>query len=53
MILSCIKSITEEKYNELISYMTELDLSEVIEREDNTTQTSELACAGGVCEVQY
>ena len=47
------ESITEEKYNELISYMTELDLSEVIEREDNTTQTSELACAGGVCEVQY
>ena len=47
------ESITEEKYNELLSYMKDLNLAEVIEIEDNTTQTNELACAGGVCEIQY
>ncbi len=29
----------------------EVDLSKVIEVEDNTDQKGELACAGGACEI--
>lgn len=47
------ESITEEKYNQLVSYIKEIDLSEVIESIDNTSRSQELACAGGVCEIQY
>jgi len=47
------ESITEEKYNELVSYIKNIDLSEVVESIDNTSRSQELACAGGVCEIQY
>jgi hypothetical protein len=31
--------------------LTEVDLSNVIEVEDNTNLSGELACAGGSCEI--
>lgn len=46
------ESITEEKYNELIKHLNDFDLSEVSEISDNTDRSNELACAGGVCEIQ-
>jgi len=45
------ETITEEKFNELISTLHEIDLSKVVELVDNTDQKGELACAGGVCEI--
>jgi len=43
---------TKEKYEELIKTLTEVDLSKVIEIEDNTDLSGEVACAGGACEVK-
>ena len=45
------EDITEEKYNEMMKSLSEVDLSNVIEIEDNTDLSGELACAGGSCEI--
>lgn len=45
------ETITEEKFNEIIGKLHEVDLSKVVEIEDNTDQKGELACAGGACEI--
>jgi len=46
------EDITEDKYNELLSSLKEVDLTKVIEVEDMTDLSGELACVGGQCEVQ-
>ena len=43
---------TEETYNELMSTLQNLDLTRVVELEDMTDLSGELACAGGACEVK-
>jgi ribonucleoside-diphosphate reductase alpha chain len=45
------ETITEEQFNEAITKLHELDLSKVVEQQDNTDQKGELACAGGACEI--
>ena len=45
------EDITEDKYNELIKSILDINLDNVIEIEDNTDLKGELACAGGSCEV--
>ena len=45
------EDITEEKYNEMLESLKDVDLSKVIEIEDNTNLSGELACAGGTCEI--
>jgi len=46
------QDITEDKYNEMLTYLKEVDLSKVTEETDETNLTGELACAGGACEIQ-
>ena len=46
------EDITKEKYDELVSLVTSIDLTSVTEDEDNTDLTGEAACAGGQCEVK-
>jgi ribonucleoside-diphosphate reductase alpha chain len=46
------EDIAEEKYNQLIETLHDVDLSKVIELEDNTDLSGELACAGGACEIK-
>jgi ribonucleoside-triphosphate reductase len=46
------EDIDEEKYNKLMETLHDVDLSNVIELEDNTDLTGELACAGGACEIK-
>lgn len=41
----------EEKYNELLSKISDIDLTEIIEDVDNTDLQGEAACAGGSCSV--
>lgn len=41
---------TYEQYSKLVS---EIDLKNVREMEDNTTRVENLACAGGVCEISF
>lgn len=47
-----LQDCTEEKYNELMKYITDIDLSEVIEYEDLTDLKDQVACAGGACEIK-
>ena len=43
---------SKEKYQVLYDTLEDVDLTEVIEFEDNTDLKGELACAGGACEVK-
>lgn len=45
------ETITEEKYHELMKHLSGVDLTKVVEVNDETDLKGELACAGGVCEV--
>jgi ribonucleoside-diphosphate reductase alpha chain len=45
------EDITEEKYNEMLKSLTEIDLSSIVEEKDETDLKGELACAGGACEI--
>ena len=45
------EDITEEKYNELKKSLLDIDLSMIVEVDDNTDLKGELACAGGSCEI--
>ena len=46
------ETIDEDKFNEMVKSLHNIDLSKVIEMNDNTARQDELACAGGNCEVQ-
>lgn len=43
---------TEEEYEELMSKIKDIDLSKVIEIEDNTDLQGEAACSGNACEIK-
>ena len=46
------EDITEERYNELMASLSHVDLSLVIEADDETNLTGEIACGAGGCEVK-
>ena len=46
------ETIDEDKFNEMVKSLHNIDLSKVIEMNDNTARQDELACAGGNCEIQ-
>ena len=46
------EDITKEKYNQMMKSLTNIDLSTVVELQDDTNLTGELACAGGSCEIR-
>jgi ribonucleoside-triphosphate reductase len=46
------ETCTEEKYNELMKSLHNVDLSKVIELDDNTNLSGEVACAGASCEIK-
>ena len=46
------EDITEEKFNELVNSLHDIDLSKVVEMTDVTARQDELACAGNNCEVK-
>lgn len=45
------EEITKEKYEELNKLVKEIDLKQVREEQDNTNRIEQLACVGGVCEI--
>lgn len=45
------EDITEEQYKVLSSALSNIDLRNVVEEEDNTDLSGEIACGGGGCEV--
>jgi len=44
-----LETITEEKYNEMVSKLNAINLDEITETEDFTDLLAEKACAGGAC----
>jgi ribonucleoside-diphosphate reductase alpha chain len=46
------ETINEERFNEMVKSLHNVDLSKVVEMNDNTARQDELACAGGNCEIQ-
>ncbi len=44
---------SKEKFEELYNNLKNVDLTKVIEMSDNTDLSGELACANGVCEVNF
>ena len=45
------EDITKEEYQEMVKALHQIDLSKVVELEDNTDLKDQLACVGGACEV--
>ncbi len=43
----------EATYNSMIDSLKEIDLTKIIEVDDNTNLSGEVACAGGACEVKF
>jgi len=44
---------TKEKYEELMKTLHDVDLSKIVELDDDTDLSGEAACAGGACEVKF
>jgi ribonucleoside-diphosphate reductase alpha chain len=42
---------TKEEYERLLTTLKNVDLTKVIELQDNTDLRGEAACAGGACEI--
>tara|TARA_R110000824_G_scaffold365691_1_gene554222 strand:- start:1957 stop:3813 length:1857 start_codon:yes stop_codon:yes gene_type:complete len=42
----------KEKYTEMLETLKDVDLSKIVELDDNTDLSGELACAGGACEIK-
>ena len=42
---------SEEEYEILLQRLKEVDLSKIVEMEDNTDLKGEAACAGGACTI--
>lgn len=43
---------SKETYEAMVKALSEVDLTKVIEEDDNTDLSGELACAGGSCEIK-
>jgi len=43
---------TKETYEDMVQDLQKVNLTKVVEMEDNTNLTGELACAGGACEIK-
>ena len=43
---------TKETYEEMLKHLHNVDLSKVVELEDNTALKEQAACAGGACEIK-
>jgi len=42
---------TKEEYEKLMETLNDVDLSKIVEMDDDTDLSGELACAGGACEI--
>lgn len=45
------EDITQEKYEEMVGMLHDIDLTKVKEIDDNTTAKDNVACSGGSCEI--
>ncbi len=47
------QDITKEEYEEMLPWLDNIDISKVYEDNNNVNLAAELACAGGVCEINF
>ena len=47
------EKITEDRYNEMCQFLKKIDLTQVIESENNTDAKGEIVCSGGVCDLTF
>ena len=52
LAIQYMEDITEEQFHTMMKSLHNIDLSKVIELDDNTDLSGELACAGGACEIK-
>ncbi len=45
------EDITKEQFDEMVTHLHSIDLSKVVEFDDNTALADQAACAGGACEI--
>ena len=45
------EDIVKHKYQDLMTSLTDIDLTKIVEVDDETDLSGELACAGGACEI--
>ena len=45
------EDITEQQYNEMVGHLHAIDITKVIETDDQTELNDQVACAGGICEL--
>ena len=45
------EDITKEQFDEMVKHLHGIDLSKVVEFDDNTALMDQAACAGGACEI--
>ena len=50
-VQSPFEDITKKRFELLNKKLSEVNLSRVVESDDNTDLSGELACAGGSCEI--
>ena len=46
------EDITKDKFEEMLTHLTNVDLSKIIEIDDNTNLSGEVACGAGGCDVK-
>lgn len=53
--LAPYEEIGEERYNELLAHLPQVDFSSIVvyEEDDETSGSHELACVSGVCEIDF
>ena len=50
---SPFEDCTEVDYNRMMESLKDVDLTKIVELDDNTNLSGEIACAAGACEVKY
>lgn len=45
------EDITEQQYNEMVGHLHAIDITQVVETDDQTELNDQVACAGGICEL--
>ena len=46
------EDISASQYSEMLKTLEEIDLTNIVENDDETDLAGELACAGGSCEIK-
>ncbi len=46
------EDISASQYSEMLKYLEEIELTNIVENDDETDLAGELACAGGSCEIK-